>query len=120
MKLRKIDSETFVHIFGNRLNLTFLSLLVNFSCGFRQIMTICKSLSAIRVILSNVRTNSNVLDLISISVLSQFENVMHMCNDSRVFKPLQDRELRPSWCKPCGSTMLPLGCSCFVSSLKNY
>ena len=24
------------------------------------------------------------------------------------FKPLYDRELRQSWCKPCGSTMLPL------------
>ena len=29
-----------------------------------------------------------------------------------VFKPLYDRELMPSWCKTCGSTMLPLGCSC--------
>ena len=26
-------------------------------------------------------------------------------------------ELRPSWCNPCGSTMLPIGCSCWVCTL---
>ena len=36
-----------------------------------------------------------------------------------VFKPLSDRELRPSWRKHCGSTMLPLGCSCFHLQLEN-
>ena len=36
-----------------------------------------------------------------------------MCNDNWVFL----RELRPTWCKPCCSAMLPLGClgcSCYL------
>ena len=30
-----------------------------------------------------------------------------------VFKPLLGRELRPSWCMPCGSTMIPVRLSCY-------
>ena len=42
-----------------RLKLYLISLLDNFSCEFGQIMTIYDFLLASRVILSNVRTNSN-------------------------------------------------------------
>ena len=53
------------------------------------------------------------LDLISNSFLLQLEHIVYMCNDNCVFKLLYDSDLRPFWCKPCGSTMLPLGCSCY-------
>ena len=66
---------------SNRLQLDLISLLVHCSCEFGQIVTRYNSLYARRVILSNVRNNSQ-LDLISISFLLQFENVIHMCNDN--------------------------------------
>ena len=45
---------------SNRLQLDLITLLVNFSCQFRQIMTRYDFLWARRVILSNVRTDSNL------------------------------------------------------------
>ena len=52
---------------SNQLKLDLISLLVNFSCELGKIMTRYDFLWARRVILSNVRTDSQ-LDLISILV----------------------------------------------------
>ena len=45
---------------SNRLELDLISLLANFSCELGQIMTRYDFLWAIRVILSNVRTDLNL------------------------------------------------------------
>ena len=45
---------------SNRLELDLISLLVNFSCELGQAMTSYDFLWAIRVILSNVRTDLNL------------------------------------------------------------
>ena len=49
---------------SNRLELDLISLLVNFSCELGQIMTRYDFLLARRVILSNVRTDSNLTYLL--------------------------------------------------------
>ena len=44
-----------------------------------------------------------------------FDVIKYFLTSWRIF----DRELGPSWCNPCGSTMLPLGCSCSIM-LSNF